>query len=203
MKVYIGPYRKHYTVSSLEERWLSFHHGVDSFHVDETMYKPFDRVVMTLLDGVQWVLNNTINRFNEFRGQRVRVHIDPYDTWNVDLTLSHVILPLLEQLRDTSNSYPIVDPADVPTELKPTKDELDRYKKDGSLDDKAEARWHWVMNEMIFAFESMTDDSWEDRFFSLNEDGSVSSDRKGFDKYNERINHGLRLFGKYYRSLWD
>ena len=28
-------------------------------------------------------------------------------------------------------------------------------------------------------------------------------DKAGFDKYNERINYGLRLFGKYYRSLWD
>ena len=28
-------------------------------------------------------------------------------------------------------------------------------------------------------------------------------DKKEFDKYNKQINNGLKLFGKYYRALWD
>jgi hypothetical protein len=28
-------------------------------------------------------------------------------------------------------------------------------------------------------------------------------DHNGMNKHNERINNGLRLFGKYYRNLWD
>ena len=28
-------------------------------------------------------------------------------------------------------------------------------------------------------------------------------DREGIKEYNERINNGIRLFGKYYRGLWD
>ena len=28
-------------------------------------------------------------------------------------------------------------------------------------------------------------------------------DREGIKAYNERINNGMRLFGKYYRGLWD
>jgi len=28
-------------------------------------------------------------------------------------------------------------------------------------------------------------------------------DYEGINKVNERINNGLRLFGKYFRSLWD
>ena len=28
-------------------------------------------------------------------------------------------------------------------------------------------------------------------------------DQEGFNAVNKRIDNGLRLFGKYYRSLWD
>ena len=28
-------------------------------------------------------------------------------------------------------------------------------------------------------------------------------DSEGYTKHQERINNGLRLFGKYYRALWD
>jgi hypothetical protein len=28
-------------------------------------------------------------------------------------------------------------------------------------------------------------------------------DKEGYDKHSKRIDNGLRLFGKYYRGLWD
>ena len=42
--------------------------------------------------------------------------------------------------------------------------------------------------------------------FSTMEDGpnhTWKCDYDGMNKVNERINNGLRLFGKYYRGLWD
>ena len=76
---------------------------------------------------------------------------------------------------------------------------------------------------MIFAFEHLVDDSWEQDFcsgeidmvFVKCEDNSKLStmehgpnhtykcDYDGIAKVSERINNGLRLFGKYYRGLWD
>ena len=31
----------------------------------------------------------------------------------------------------------------------------------------------------------------------------IKVDHEGLDAHNERIKNGLRLFGKYYRTLWD
>jgi len=54
-------------------------------------------------------------------GDRViDVHIDEFDTWSMDDTLSHIILPMLKQLKETKHGAPNVDKEDVPSELRPT-----------------------------------------------------------------------------------
>ena len=101
----------------------------------------------------------------------ISVELDDYDTWNVDYTLAVVAAPLLRQLRSRSHSYGIVDPDDVPTDI-PTDTNY------GTMES-----WHWVMDEMIWAFTSM----------SAEDDSDIT----------ERHKNALRLFGKYYFSLWD
>jgi hypothetical protein len=59
-------------------------------------------------------------------------------------------------------------------------------------------RWLWALDQMIFSFHCLyTDNQWEDEFY----------DRKASpEEYVEmeyRISNGFRLFGKYYRSLWN
>lgn len=49
-------------------------------------------------------------------------------------------------------------------------------------DASGEEQWEWVMDEMIWAFTQLAEDHVSD---------------------NVRIANSLRLFGKYYRSLWD
>jgi hypothetical protein len=93
--------------------------------------------------------------------------------------------------------------------------------KEGEAD--IHARWNWVLDEMIFAFEHLVDDSWEEEYSSgeINmifvpddenpklkrmEHGpnhTYVCDYEGIMKVHERIDNGLRLFGKYYRNLWD
>ena len=83
------------------------------------------------------------------------------------------------------------------------------------------------MDEMIWAFEQLTID-WEEQFHSgvhdtvwvpskeLDAKGKPVTyqmkkgpkdtwkwDKKGWTKHSARIDNGLRLFGKYYRALWD
>src|SRR6056300_660614 len=95
----------------------------------------------------------------------IKVHIDRWDTWSMDHTLALIVLPMLKQLKETKHGGPMVDVEDVPKELRPTKKEQAAYNKDGTTDDKFFERWDWVLNEMIFAFETKVDDGrWEDQF---------------------------------------
>ena len=144
------------------------------------------------------------------------VKIDRYDTWSMDHTLSQIILPMLKQLNKEKHGAPYVDDDDVPDELKSTNAEPKENEWD--TDSNHFKRWDYVMNEMIWAFEHLVDDTWEEEFWSgdrndPNEDianmvkpGWKTKrvwDREGHEKMDDRIKKGLILFGKYYRNLWD
>jgi len=141
------------------------------------------------VDVYTWVMNK-IHNFREKR--RVNVRIDPWDTWSMDNTLAHIILPMLEQLVDTKNGAPYVDDEDVPEELRstsapPKEDEYD-------VDANHFSRWDWVLDEMIYAFRAKVED--EEPYFKF-------EDPERAMKESERRRNGFRLFGKYYESLWD
>jgi hypothetical protein len=106
----------------------------------------------------------------------------------------------------------------------------EQYKTDSW--DITHRRWDWVLDEMIWTFEQLhPDNDWEDQYSSgvmdnhwvpVDADGNevpkgehkyyqmkdgpkhtYKIDWKGRMAHEERINNGLRLFGKYYRGLWD
>jgi hypothetical protein len=147
---------------------------------------------------------------------KVSVHIDDFDTWSMDHTLAYIIEPMLKQLKLTKHGAPYVYPEDVPAELRPTKKELTAYTKNGETDSKFFERWDWVLDEMIFAFESKQND-WEGDYYEYREMGPEESkdpdspfglklvweDREGQAAHQERMTNGFKLFGKYYESLWD
>ena len=165
-------------------------------------------------------LHNFLIWIESKKKRTIKVHIDRWDTWSMDDTLAHIILPMLVQLKATKHGAPYVDLEDVPKELhgkKLTK----KQKEQGDVDDKHFERWDWVLDEMIFAFDSKVNDGWEEQFETGESDlqwktleGGMSqmirgpNDTKEYDwegrkKYEERIANGFRLFGKYYQSLWD
>lgn len=120
------------------------------------------------------------------REQKIKIQIDPWDTWSMDHTLAHIIVPMLKQLKEKSHGAPYVDDEDVPEHLAkaaapPPKDEWD-------VDENHFKRWDWVMDEMIFAFESKIKE-WDLSF--------------DYEARRARIANGFRLFGKYYEGLWD
>ena len=144
--------------------------------------------------------------------QKVSVRIDPYDTWSMDHTLAHIILPMLVQLKDTNHGAPNVDAADVPKELRTTKKQLDAYGKNGDVDTKHFERWNWIMDEMIWTFEQKCRDDWTMDYYGPyieGEDGIICSghfewiDREGKQAHQLRMTNGFKLFGKYFESLWD
>ena len=159
------------------------------------------------------------------RQRRIQVRIDPWDTWGMDHTLGYIILPMLKQLQATKHGAPYVDNEDVPEHLRstaapaPTQEEQDC----GAVDANHFARWDWVLDEMIFAFECQTGKyaDWEDQFHSGQSDfqwkqldNGMSEmlhgpghthqwDQEGHRQWADRMQNGYRLFGKYYQSLWD
>mgnify|MGYP003673633038 CR=1 FL=1 len=124
--------------------------------------------------------------------EKVSVRIDPWDTWSMDSTLAHIVVPMLEQLRATSHGAPVVEDQDRPEHLIGTVAD----KEIGEVDEFHFEAWDWALTEMLFAFASKHS-GWENQFYS----GKI--DLKTRNAYQDRITNGFRLFGKYYESLWD
>jgi len=213
MKIDIGPYKRHLTTHRIKCDYLELMYGQDWYDVKESQYTWIDRIVAGFLDSIDYCLKP----LNKFLGNRkVKVKYHNYDTWSLDHTLSLIILPGLKQLKATNHGYASVDNEDLPTACL----------KDAS----GEERWEWVMDEMIWAFEEIANDNrGADAFYSGkhdvvwtkvdalgNEDSdgeyrrmdyglnhTFSIDTEGQKKYDDRIQRGLILFGKYYRNLWD
>ena len=155
------------------------------------------------------------------------VVIDDYDVWNLDHSLALIIVPALKILKEKKQGAPSVDNEDVSDELRASDEELHTYSKNGETDEHYFDRWDYVMDEMIFAFESKLED-WEEQFASgendvkfveipdkKDEEGEPlwtwehgpnhtrEYDIEGREKYQARITKGFKLFGKYYEGLWD
>lgn len=168
----------------------------------------------------RWYHNWLFEKLGWKNENKVKVRIDHWDTWSMDHTLAHIIVPMLKQLKETKQGAPWVDYNDVPEELRPNEAEIELYKTKGEADTHHWARWDWVLNEMIFAFESKLED-WEEQFQSgehdldwiKREDGmselvkgpkdTFKIDMDGRQAYQNRISNGFRLFGAYFESLWD
>ncbi len=168
------------------------------------------------------VIEKSLNWLHRKRRRKMKIRIDPYDTWGMYESLAVIIAPMLRQLRETKLGYPLIDNKDVPVELR-TK------KKSFSDEDKDSAKWDYILGEMIFAFEQyearvLYDIDWQEKFQSgemdmrsvetevnglkcwtmeVGPNHTFKVDNQGLKEYGERINNGFRLFGKYYLNLWD
>jgi hypothetical protein len=100
--------------------------------------------------------------------QSIKVKIDKWDTWSMDHTLSHIILPMLIQLKATQHGHP------------------------ANLTEKG---WNDILDEMIWAFEQKCRDDWM-RDYDYNKwdsDGATAHQKrmtngfKLFGKYYENL----------------
>jgi hypothetical protein len=245
MKIYISGYRDHWispytmldyaffwTDWSKCSRWTVEQSLEDSARVsrgEKSQYVEHPAWVERWSDwltpvsqGIMWVLDRVHPAIKY-------VKIDRYDTWSMDHTLADIVLPMLKQLKKDKHGAPFVDDEDVPEHLRSTA----APPKENEYDTDAHhfARWDWVMDEMIFAFECKVDDSWEDAFregehdllwIPVDRDGNevpkgehtywqmahgpkdtYKCDYEGMKVVQARITNGFRLFGKYYEGLWD
>ena len=236
MKVNIGPYTNWFGPYQLAELLCFWVKEVP----DEYGYKGkpewvhnFGTWLSEDKNGKSSLLNDFFLWIDGHKKRKIKIHIDKYDTWSMDHTLAHIILPMLKQLRDTKHGSPLVDVEDVPEELRITGyddgssqfrlkfEDDEHYEKDSW--DITHRRWEWALNEMIFAFEHLLDDSWEEayrsghidmKFVPCEDNPKLSQmvdgpnhtykcDYDGMKKVYDRMDNGFRLFGKYYRGLWD
>ena len=212
MKVYIGkPDRwiSSYSLTKHLERWI----GEDGCDIIDSAFQP----IINFVWNDRW-----------WSKQRSSIRIDYYDTWSADWTLARVIVPVLIKLKADKHGTPYVDDADVPDHLKSTAAEpLTEYQKNtGHVDSLHEARWDWVLDEMIWAFSQELVEhnggGWEHQYYSGeldikfvknvdNEyykltDGpnhTFKVDQAGIQVHQERMKQGRILFAKYYNCLWD
>lgn len=145
--------------------------------------------------------------------RKISIRIDKWDTWNMDYTLALVIAPMLKQLKETKHGSPCVDDEDVPDHLKSTapgaRDNCEEWQSDNNL----HLRWDYVIDEMIFAMESLSNWDTEDKFYDHSEvDESenviqqikkMKVDYDGLKVHQARVQNGCKLFGKYFQTLWD
>ena len=206
MRVYIGPYPNR-MICRIHTDYMNDKYG----YVDwPTEYTKFESFLEKLEDAIQSVYNCTINLFLDRREQKIKVRIDKWDTWSMDNTLAHIVLPMLIQLKKDKHGACNVDAEDVPKELRPKKQDVLKYKEVGEVDNKFFERWDWVMDEMIWAFEQKTYD-WEAQYYGEWKPSKgkplgghfLNSNDEARKKHQERMSNGFRLFGKYYEGLWD
>ena len=194
MKVKIGPYRNWIGPYQIADK-IFFWVDRRGIYADEPeIFKRWDYKAAEKLGD--WLSESWIAKFcawlDSKKKRKVKIHIDHYDTWSMDHTLALIIHPMLIQLKETNHGYGFVDVEDAPSI---GKGEDTDY---GSTDTKAQERWDWVMDEMIWAFGAILD---EDNSFYDEE--TKTWNFEGRKAHDDRIANGLRLFGKYYRSLWD
>jgi hypothetical protein len=197
MKVKIGPYRDWvgpYTISNAVFFWVDKR----AMDWDDDYLKRWDAQACEKfgdwLNNRKWLVN-FLSWIDKFKERKIEIRIDPYDTWSMDHTLALIIHPMLIQLKKMNHGFFSSDPEDAPHIGVETNDDTqDIYDSAYSLE-----RYNFIMDEMIWTFEQLADTDSEYKFY--NEEKSW--DLEASKKHNERIANGLRLFGKYYRGLWD
>lgn len=121
--------------------------------------------------------------------RKINVKIDKDDIYSMDVTLAHIIHPMLVKLKESNRGSPNVSDEHVPDALKSTASKEPK-KHEWDVDSNLHERWSWVLDEMIWTFEQIKNDN-GNTFFS-----------DDYKEFEARIDRGTNLFGIYFRSLW-
>lgn len=235
MKVHIGPYTNWigpYQIADMIFFW------VEKYPEDETVFERWDYKLHDKFGD--WLAGGTdkdscmmklCEWIHSKKKRKMDIHIDNYDVWSMDSTLSPIILPMLKKLKEVKQGSGYIDLEDVPEHLRYTSyedwDDNKAFDFYTEAKDKIECdihtRYEWVLDEMIWAFEQLCDDNWEEQYWKTKPEIDFTKyeedegknvkplrwkvegqcDWDGRMAHQKRIDNGLRLFGKYYQTLWD
>ena len=168
---------------------------------------------------------------NNGNTRNIKVQIEKFDSWSMDHTLAHIILPALLQLKASKMGVP-VEFADVGGADYDSQQSFDFYKEThNECFDLACKRWDEILDKMIWSFQQLAMDDYEEQYhhgtpeyswepsepfvnpMTGNKEDTFQmvdknpqehwTDYEGMRLHEQRIQEGLELFGKYYRHLWD
>lgn len=228
MKIYISKPRNHwispYTIIDYLFFWTDWSKcGRTKNFIPDTEYIPqpnWVKKVVPYLNPISEIIKSILN----FVHPEINyVKVDYWDSWCFESTLSPIILLLLKQLKENKHGHGWIADVDVPEEIRSTASGArDGLTNEHDWDNHSAARYDYVLDEMIFAFSCLVDDSWEKEFESgeidhtwFNVENSIykqlgqgpnhtyKCDYEGKRVVEKRIDNGLRLFGTYFRTLWD
>lgn len=223
MKVYFGKPRYHWiSPYTILEKVMFWKKGFNAFD------KKHERII-NALNPISVALQNILDKIHP---EIKHVKIDYWDVWSMDHTLSPIILPMLKQLKEVKHGSGYVDLEDVPPELRFTEYEewdnnycFDFYHETDVVKKECDVhtRYDWLLDELIWTFEQLCDEDSESQFWL--EHGEIDFDDypedegkmckplrwkkesvvdwEGLRKHQARVQNGLRLFGKYFQTLWD
>jgi hypothetical protein len=173
-----------------------------------------------------------IGKYNKKSSRKIDIQIDGYDTWNLDHELALIIYPALIQLRHTKHGIPS-EFGDVGGGRHECQESFDFYNDsyDDAFNEGVK-RWEEILDKMIWSFEQLAIRDYSDKYHhGVSNYDWIKTDKKypnpisgklentfqmvdkdpnghyydaeGHIEHEKRIQEGLELFGKYYRSLWD
>jgi hypothetical protein len=217
MKVYLGPYRNWigpYQIAEMLCFWVRPVKDEHGFNSKPDWVHDFGTWLAENQDGSDSWLTKLCEWVQSKKKRTEWVHIDNYDVWSMDHTLALIILPMLKRLQTQKHGYGMIDDKDVPREYRSTVKGARRGLNQWDWDHNAEARYAWVMEELIWTFAQLCDDQdGEGQFYDHTESSKekdfmkgfkkLKVDRTGLEAHQKRIENGLRLFAKYFRTLWD
>lgn len=165
------------------------------------------------------------------RGKRnINVEIEDFDTFDCFYTLSYIILPMLLQFKNNMhgvpNSFTQETASGQLSLFEETKEESDQWFEQNYLE------WEKTVDKMIWSFQQILFDNYTDKYHHgkpnynfLETKMKVTNpvtgklektyelvdsnpndhwyDYIGHELHDERIQEGLDLFAKYFRSLWN
>lgn len=106
-------------------------------------------------------LNINSKNIKKYIKQYKQKGFDDSEIWNLDISLSDFLIPRLKRLRNIIQGYP--------------------------PDFKSFEEWIFVLDEIIWMFETYSSKAYQD----------------GFLKNQERMDKAKELFGKYWTYFWD
>lgn len=224
MKIYIGPYKDWVGPYQIADKLFFW---IEKYPEDEALenrwdYKFHDRFG-TWLDST-WVSKACNWYHKKFQKRKIKIRIDNYDTWGMDHTLALIILPMLRQLRADKHGSPGDMLGFQQTSNSSTQKCFEFYEEgDDAAWEAGHQQWMEIMDKMIWSFEQIVDDNWEEQYWITEPEIDLSDhpEDKGKDwqpvrwkvegecdwvarqAHQDRISEGLELFGKYYQGLWS
>lgn len=205
MKVHIGKYKSWYGPFQIAEKILFW---LDK-HEDDRVHN-FGKWLAEDKHGNESCLTKVCQYIDSKRKRKIKIKIDPWDSYNADHTLTLIALPLIKQLKENRHGSPYVKDEDVPEHLrsynaKPKENEYD-------TDEFHHDRWQYVLSEIIWSLEQHVNDDADDVFYDhskVNPDDdlmdqirAIKVDTEGLAEYEKCKQRGFELLGKYWQHMW-